>query len=112
MIRNRCKEQSACPVGASILRIGCCFIRTGENHEHGFNWTAENQDRIDERRRGDAQHTVAPTRTRHTRATSRGTRPTRKQETKRGTVIAGSGGETGQPLWEDDGGALPPEEWS
>ncbi|WP_431228883.1 hypothetical protein [Burkholderia contaminans] len=62
--------------------------------------------------RGDAQHTVAPTRTRHTRATSRGTRPTRKQETKRGTVIAGSGGETGQPLWEDDGGALPPEEWS
>ncbi|CAB3966898.1 hypothetical protein BCO9919_02508 [Burkholderia cenocepacia] len=62
--------------------------------------------------RDGAQHTVAPTRARHTRATSRGARPARKDETKRGTVIAGSGGETGQPLWEDDGGALPPEEWS
>lgn len=62
--------------------------------------------------RGGAQHTVAPTRTRHASATSRGTRAARKQQTTRGTVIAGSGGETGQPLWEDDGGALPPEEWS
>ncbi|OXI77724.1 hypothetical protein CFB50_35895 [Burkholderia sp. AU33423] len=62
--------------------------------------------------RGGAQHTVAPTRTRHATAKSRGTRAAREQETGRGTVTAGSGGETGQPLWEDDSGALPPEEWS
>ena len=61
--------------------------------------------------RGGAQHTVAPTRTRHATAKSRGTRAAREQEKGRG-VTAGSGGETGQPLWEDDGGALPPEEWS
>lgn len=62
--------------------------------------------------RDGAQHTVAPTRARHARATSRGTRPAREQETRRGPVIAGSGGQTGEPLWEDDGGPLPPEEWS
>ncbi|CAB3756273.1 hypothetical protein B7G54_16070 [Burkholderia puraquae] len=62
--------------------------------------------------RGGAQHTVTPTRTRKARATSRGTRPARERETRSGPVTAGSGGETGQPLWEDDGGSLPPEEWS
>ena len=43
------------------------------------------------------------TRTRHASATSRGTRAAEAANDAR-TVIAGSGGETGQPLWEDDGG--------
>ena len=62
--------------------------------------------------RGGAQHTVAPAHAPRKRDVA-GTRAARKQQTTRGTVIAGSGGETGQPLW---GGrrrrALPPEEWS
>ena len=69
---------------------------------------------IDEGRAG-AKRTVAPTRERNAGAASRGTRPARKPETKSGPVTggtAGKGDETAQPLWEDDGGPLPPEEWS
>ncbi|KAG8152435.1 hypothetical protein [Burkholderia catarinensis] len=61
-------------------------------------------------RRGGAQRTVAPARTR-VRATSRDTRRSKHQGTS-GPVATGDDGKTGKPLWEDDGGPLPPEEWS
>ncbi|RQR34979.1 hypothetical protein DIE23_10430 [Burkholderia sp. Bp9143] len=64
--------------------------------------------------RGGEQRTVAPTRTRaRVRATtSRGG----KQRTEHGGTnepeTTSGRAETGDPHWEDDGGAMPPEEWS
>ncbi|WP_161556582.1 hypothetical protein [Burkholderia pyrrocinia] len=62
-------------------------------------------------RRGGGQHTPTPTHTRAAKATSRETR--RRQERGASGPVTTSGGDAaGKPLWEDDGGALPPEEWS
>ncbi|WP_260435934.1 hypothetical protein [Burkholderia cenocepacia] len=62
---------------------------------------------MDERRR-DGQRTVAPTRTRkRPQAASRG------NGGGNGPVTPSRGEDTaGKPLWEDDRGTLPPEEWS
>lgn len=71
----------------------------------------------DERRR-DGQRTVTPTRTR-TRpraATTRdGARRGERGDTRasgNGPVTPSRGEETAKPLWEDDRGEMPPEEWS
>ncbi|RQR34290.1 MULTISPECIES: hypothetical protein [unclassified Burkholderia] len=64
--------------------------------------------------RGDEQRTVAPTRTRaRVRATTSrgGTRRTGRGRTNAPVTTHGSA-ETGEPHWEDDDGAMPPEEWS
>ncbi|AOI67378.1 hypothetical protein WT21_16940 [Burkholderia territorii] len=65
-------------------------------------------------RRGGEQRTVAPTRTRaRVRArTARdaGRRPERGSGN--GPVAPSGRHETGEPHWEDDGGEMPPEEWS
>ncbi|WP_063807468.1 hypothetical protein [Burkholderia cepacia] len=84
----------------------------------------------DARRSGDP-HTVTPTRPR-VRATkpasrdarrpagrgpggssgSSGTSGTSGTSGSSGPVAAHDGDRKGNPLWEDDGGAMPPEEWS
>ncbi|KWH28666.1 hypothetical protein WL99_18600 [Burkholderia cepacia] len=73
-------------------------------------------------RHGGEQHTVTPTRTRvrPAKAASRDTRrPARRgaggsggASGTSGPVAAHDGDRKGNPLWEDDGGAMPPEEWS
>jgi len=73
----------------------------------------------DERRR-DGQRTVTPTRTRtRTRPQAAATRDgVRRGEhgggraSGNGPVTPSRGEEAGKPLWEDDSGEMPPEEWS
>ncbi|RQS28889.1 hypothetical protein DIE03_17565 [Burkholderia sp. Bp8992] len=64
-------------------------------------------------RRRDGQRTVTPTRTR-ARATTATSRDTRRSTARgaSGPVAARDGDGKGKPLWEDDSGATPPEEWS
>ncbi len=64
-------------------------------------------------RRSGEPHTVTPTRTRvrAAKSASRGTRRPAGRGTS-GPVAAHDGDGKGRPLWEDDGGAMPPEEWS
>ncbi|KVK90820.1 hypothetical protein [Burkholderia cepacia] len=70
-------------------------------------------------RRGGDQHTVTPTRTR-VRPAKAASRDTRRPAGRgsagasgsSGPVAAHDGDRKGKPLWEDDGGAMPPEEWS
>ena len=75
----------------------------------------------DARRSGD-QHTVTPTRPR-VRAAKPASRDARRPAGRgsggssgtsgsSGPVAAHDGDRKGNPLWEDDGGAMPPEEWS
>ncbi|MGK8198125.1 hypothetical protein [Burkholderia cepacia] len=72
----------------------------------------------DARRSGD-QHTVTPTRPR-VRAVKPASRDARRPAGRgsggssgtSGPVAAHDGDRKGNPLWEDDGGAMPPEEWS
>ncbi|HEM7892002.1 hypothetical protein [Burkholderia cepacia] len=78
----------------------------------------------DARRSGD-QHTVTPTRPR-VRAAKPASRDARwpagrgsggsggssGSSGSSGPVAAHDGDRKGNPLWEDDGGAMPPEEWS
>lgn len=72
----------------------------------------------DARRSGD-QHTVTPTRPR-VRAAKPASRDTRRpagrgpggSSSSIGPVAAHDGDRKGNPLWEDDGGAMPTEEWS
>ncbi|KVQ52037.1 hypothetical protein WK03_02090 [Burkholderia cepacia] len=76
-------------------------------------------------RHGGEQHTVTPTRTR-VRPAKAASRDTRRPAGRgaggsggasgtngtSGPVAAHDGDGKGNPLWEDDGGAIPPEEWS
>ncbi|MEY1587933.1 hypothetical protein AB3K92_03760 [Burkholderia sp. Bmkn7] len=73
-------------------------------------------------RHGGEQHTVTPTRTR-VRPAKAASRDTRRPAGRgaggsggasgtSGPVAARDGDRKGNPLWEDDGGAIPPEEWS
>lgn len=75
----------------------------------------------DARRSGDP-HTVTPTRPR-VRAAKPASRDARRPAGRgsggssgtsgtSGPVAAHDGDRKGNPLWEDDGGAMPPEEWS
>ncbi|WP_333977100.1 hypothetical protein [Burkholderia cepacia] len=72
----------------------------------------------DARRSGDP-HTVTPTRPR-VRAAKPASRDARRPAGRgsggssgsSGPVAAHDGDGKGNPLWEDDGGAMPPEEWS
>ncbi|QTD94486.1 hypothetical protein [Burkholderia anthina] len=67
-------------------------------------------------RRGGGQRTVAPTRTRARVRAATSSRDGGGRRTGRsggnGPITTGGGEETGKPLWEDDGGATPPDEWS
>jgi len=65
-------------------------------------------------RGGGGQRTVAPTRTRARvrAATSRDRARRAERGGGTGPVATSGGHQTGEPLWEDDGGAMPPEEWS
>lgn len=75
----------------------------------------------DARRSGD-QHTVTPTRPRvraakpasrdARRPAGRGSGDSSGTSGSSGPVAAHDGDRKGNPLWEDDGGAMPPEEWS
>ncbi|WP_175908959.1 hypothetical protein [Burkholderia sp. BCC1640] len=67
----------------------------------------------DERRSGE-QRTVAPTRTRARVRASTSRNDARRAERggRNGPVAPSRDHETGEPHWEDDGGAMPPEEWS
>ncbi|WP_176016202.1 hypothetical protein [Burkholderia sp. BCC0398] len=71
----------------------------------------------DERRR-DGQRTVTPTRVRarpHAAAPRDGTRRGERdggRASGNGPVTPSRGAEAGKPLWEDDSGEMPPEEWS
>ncbi|KWO13378.1 hypothetical protein WM26_13730 [Burkholderia cepacia] len=79
-------------------------------------------------RHGGGQHTVTPTHTR-VRPAKAASRDTRRPAGRGAGGSGGSGGASGtsgtsgpvaahdgdrkgNPLWEDDGGAMPPEEWS
>lgn len=76
-------------------------------------------------RHGGEQHTVTPTRTR-VRPAKAASRDTRRPAGRGAGGSGGAGGASGtsgpvaahdgdrkdNPLWEDDGGAIPPEEWS
>ncbi len=62
-------------------------------------------------RRGSGQPTVTPTRTR-VRAAKPGEPRRSKDRDAKGTVTAGHGDNPGAPRWEDDGGTMPPDEWS
>ncbi|HGO6124766.1 TPA: hypothetical protein ACK3RK_003269 [Burkholderia cepacia] len=76
-------------------------------------------------RHGGEQHTVTPTRTR-VRPAKAASRDTRRPAGRgagdsggasgtngtSGPVAAHDGDRKDNPLWEDDGGAIPPEEWS
>ncbi|WP_175946030.1 hypothetical protein [Burkholderia pyrrocinia] len=61
-------------------------------------------------RRGGGQRTVAPARAR-IRALPGETRRSKDRNAK-GVVTAGHGDNPDAPLWEDDGGTMPPDEWS
>ncbi|WP_063552839.1 hypothetical protein [Burkholderia territorii] len=65
-------------------------------------------------RRGGEQRTVAPTRTRARvrAATSRNGARRPERGSGNGPVAPSGRHETGEPHWEDDGGEMPPEEWS
>ncbi len=66
-------------------------------------------------RGGGGQPTVAPTRTRARVRAATSSRDGGGRSAGRSGgngPIATSGGDAGKPLWEDDGGAMPPEEWS
>ncbi|MGR3909047.1 hypothetical protein Q3A80_18590 [Burkholderia sp. SR8] len=65
-------------------------------------------------RRGGGQRTVAPTRARPRvrAATSRDGARGAERGGAHGPIATSGGHESGEPLWEDDGGAMPPEEWS
>ncbi|MET3552902.1 hypothetical protein [Burkholderia sp. 567] len=65
-------------------------------------------------RRGGEQRTVAPTRTRARVRAATSREPTRRSERRsdNGPVTTGGNDATGKPLWEDDSGEMPPEEWS
>ncbi|WP_175687180.1 hypothetical protein [Burkholderia anthina] len=62
-------------------------------------------------RRSGGQRTVAPTRTR-----ARGRAATSPRDAGRsagtGPIPTSGGEEAGKPRWEDDDGAMPPDEWS
>ncbi|HEP6275000.1 TPA: hypothetical protein VDA67_001444 [Burkholderia vietnamiensis] len=60
------------------------------------------------------QRTVAPTRTRARlrAATSRDAAQRKERPDGQGPVATSGGHDTGEPLWEDDRPAMPPEEWS
>ncbi|WDR97962.1 hypothetical protein [Burkholderia ambifaria] len=60
------------------------------------------------------QRTVAPTRTRARvrAATSRESTRRTERRSDNGPVTTGGNDATGKPLWEDDSGEMPPEEWS
>ncbi|AWV05022.1 hypothetical protein DM992_37800 [Burkholderia sp. JP2-270] len=62
-------------------------------------------------RGGSGQRTVTPTRTRARAAKHGETRRSEDRDAK-GSVTAGHGDNAGAPQWEDDGGTLPPDEWS
>jgi len=65
-------------------------------------------------RRGSEQRTVTPTRTRARVRAATSREPTRRSERGSGNgPVATSGNDaTAKPLWEDDRGEMPPEEWS
>ncbi|MGU7812007.1 hypothetical protein [Burkholderia sp. AW49-1] len=65
-------------------------------------------------RRGGEQRTVAPTRTRARVRASTSRQDTRRAERSggNGPVAPSSGHEAAEAHWEDDSGAMPPEEWS
>ncbi|AJY20586.1 hypothetical protein CH72_3193 [Burkholderia ambifaria AMMD] len=69
----------------------------------------------DERRR-DGQRTVTPTRTRLRGPAAVSQVGSRRAERGgsdgNGPVTPTSAEEAGKPLWEDDSGEMPPEEWS
>ncbi|WP_269508999.1 hypothetical protein [Burkholderia sp. IMCC1007] len=65
--------------------------------------------------RGGEQRTVAPTRTRaRVRAATSSRHGGRRAERSggNGPITTSSDEDTGKPLWEDDSGETPPEEWS
>ncbi|AIO37478.1 hypothetical protein WI41_16075 [Burkholderia latens] len=63
-------------------------------------------------RRGDGQRTVAPTRARPRvrAATSADGARRAKRGGAQGPITTSGGHKSGESLWEDDSGALPPEE--
>jgi hypothetical protein len=69
-------------------------------------------------RSSSGQRTVTPTRTRaraHAAAPPGGARRGGRGDggsSGNGPVTPGRGEEAGKPLWEDDRGEMPPEEWS
>lgn len=63
-------------------------------------------------RRGGAQRTVAPTRVRIRAATSRDGRRTPDRAGRTTAAPRRGNGHDGEPMWEDDSGTMPPEEWS
>ncbi|WP_321923106.1 hypothetical protein [Burkholderia sp. BCC1998] len=65
-------------------------------------------------RRGSEQRTVAPSRTRARvrAATSRDGTRRNERSSGNGPVAPTRKEGAGEPQWEDDGGAMPPEEWS
>ncbi|RKU00210.1 hypothetical protein C7H84_27505 [Burkholderia sp. Nafp2/4-1b] len=67
----------------------------------------------DERRSG-GQRTVAPTRTRARVRAATSHDGTRKAERggRNGPITTSKVEQEGKPLWEDDSGEVPPEEWS
>lgn len=62
-------------------------------------------------RRGGEQRTVAPTRTR-VRVRAAMSRDGGRRNERGGGKTAGRTEGAAEPHWEDDGGAMPPEEWS
>ena len=63
-------------------------------------------------RRGGEQRTVAPTRTRARVRAATSRDGGRHNERGGGKITTGRGEGAAEPHWEDDGGAMPPEEWS
>ncbi|NIF43944.1 hypothetical protein F3J14_24300 [Burkholderia sp. Tr-862] len=65
-------------------------------------------------RRGGEQRTVTPTRTRARvrAATSRDVKRRSERGGGNGPIATSGNDATAKPLWEDDRGEMPPEEWS